>query len=430
MTKHITILGFLFLAFTLKAQEVPKPAAAQSRMIILKGGRIHTGDGKIIENGAIAFNKGIITKVGSASDEAFQTSDANIIDVKDKEIYPGLIALASNIGLIEIGAVRATNDKAEVGNMNPNARTVIAYNTDSRVTPTIRFNGVLAAQIIPEGGRISGTSAVVQLDAWNWEDALLKEDGIWLNWPSMYSYSGWWAEPGSYEKNKDYPAQTREIASFLQEAKSYSLKDKPAEINLKFESMRHLFDGKYKLYINVGSAKEMLEAIDLCESFGIKPVLHGAYDSYLIADLLAKKQIEVILNKEHALPSRIDDDIEQNYKTPAILEKAGVKYCIGLEGYYETRNLAFQAGTAVAQGLDKEKALASITKNAAEILGMGDKMGTLESGKWANILVCKGDLLDMKGNILEHAFIQGREISLENKQKELFEKFSDKYGIK
>jgi hypothetical protein len=193
--------------------------------------------------------------------------------------------------------------------------------------------------------------------------------------------------------------------------------------------MRPLFAGKANMYIRVDAAKEMLEAIAFAEEMGIKPVLVGAYDSWQIADVLAKKNIPVILDKCHALPSRQDDDIEQNYKTPGILQKAGVLFAISIAGSWETRNLAFEAGTASAYGLTKEEALAAISANTAKILGLGNSLGTLEVGKSATLLINNGDLLNMNSSKPEMAFIQGRKISLGNKQKDLFDKFSAKYGL-
>ena len=193
----------------------------------------------MIENSVLVFDKGKIIEITTV-DKFTNSLQAIIIDAKNKEVYPGAIAPVTTIGLQEVEAVRATNDVREVGLMNANVRSAIAYNTDSRVTPTIRTNGILTAQIVPEGGRISGTSSIAQLDAWNWEDAMMKDDGVWLNFPNMYSYSGWWAEPGSYEKNKEYDNQVIEINDFLEEAKAYTYKENPLPSNLKYEAMTRM----------------------------------------------------------------------------------------------------------------------------------------------------------------------------------------------
>lgn len=408
------------------AQDVPMPAPAQKEAITLQGGRLHVGNGLVIEKSTIIFESG---KIIGASNFNSNTK-GRVIDVSGKDIYPGLIATSSELGLVEIEAVRSTRDVNEVGLINSNVRASIAYNTDSRTTPTVRFNGVLTSQVTPNSGRISGTSSVMQMDAWNWEDALMKDDGVWIDFPNLFSYTGWWAEPGSFEKNKEYDNQLNELKSFLLESKAYCEKKDPLPINLKYGAMRGVFSGAMNLYIRAGGIKEMKSAISMCEELGIKPVLVGADDAYLMADELASKKISVILDKCHSLPSRTDDDIQQNYKTPTILQKAGVLFCISISGSWQTRNLAFEAGTAAAFGLTKEEALATITSNPAKILKMDNKIGTIEIGKNATLLVCEGDIMDMRTNKIEFAFIEGREISLGNKQLDLFHKFAAKYEIK
>jgi len=424
---QLTYLLLILLFTTIcKAQDVPTPGAKQSETITLQGGRLHVGNGTVIEKSTVIFDNGMIIAAGPYT----TATKGKVIDVTGQDIYPGLIATGTELGLVEIEAVRATRDANEVGLINPNVRTAIAYNTDSRTTPTVRFNGILTAQVAPNSGRISGTSSVMQMDAWNWEDALIKEDGVWIDFPNLYSYTGWWAEPGRFEKNKEYDNQLNELRSFLMESKAYLQTKNPSPINLKYEAMRGVFSGTENLYIRANGIKEMQASIALCEELMIKPVLVGAYDAYLMADELARKQIPVILDKCHALPSRTDDDIQQNYKTPAILQKAGVLYCISINGSWQQRNLAFEAGTAAAFGLTKEQALEAITANAAKILKIDSKIGTIEVGKKATLLICKGDLLDMRTNQLSAAYIDGRMISLGNKQIDLFKKFADKYGIK
>jgi imidazolonepropionase-like amidohydrolase len=412
-----------------QAPDVPAPAAAQQGKIYLTNATIHTGNGQVLQNATIGFENGKIT-VLDASASVKPEADSKVIDCTGKQIYPGLVATNTTIGLSEIEAVRATNDNAEVGSLNPDVRAIVAYNTDSRVTPTLRSNGVLYAQVVPQGGRLSGTSAVVQLDAWNWEDAAVKpEDGIVLNWPSMFRYKGWWAEQPGYELNKDYDKDVTEIKDFFKEAKAYSEEASHEKTNLRFEAMKGLFDKKRNLYVSVNYVKEMLHAIAFAEELGINVVLTGAKDSYLIADELARKKIPVILNKCHDLPSYDDDDIQQPYKTPAILQKAGVLYAISIEGFWQERNLAFEAGTAATYGLSKEEALQAITHNPAKILNLDAHIGSLEKGKTASIIISTGDVLDMKTSNIAYAFIEGRQIDLSNKQKALYEKFAKKYGL-
>ncbi len=420
--RQIILLCFILCILRSIAQtpDVPAPAPAQSEKTYLLNATIHIGNGKVLHNATIGFDNGKIVLLEENIN--FKTDQTGkMIDCTGKDIYPGIIATNTTLGIDEIEAARATNDYAEAGAYNSDARAIISYNTDSRVTPTLRSNGVLYAQVAPQGNWISGTSAVVQLDAWNWEDAAVKsEDGIFMGWPSMFK---------GIEANKEYDKQATELKDYFKDAKSYFEAGKHEKINLRFEAMRGLFDKSKNLYVSVSYVKEMLAVISFAEEAGVNLVLVGAKDAYLIADILAQKKIPVILNKCHDLPSYDDDDIQQPYKTPGVLQKAGVLYCISIGGFWQSRNLMFEAGTATIYGLTKEEALQAITSNAAKILKIDDHIGTLEKGKDASLIVSSGDVLDMKTSKIERAFINGRQIDLSNKQKALYEKFSKKYGI-
>ncbi len=416
--------------FSFAQSDVPAPAPKQAKSIYLTHATIHTGTGKVLQNATIGFDNGKITVL--EENPSFKTDETmgRVIDCTGKHIYPGIIAANTKVGLDEIEAVRATNDYAEVGNYNPDSRAIIAYNTDSRVTPTVRSNGILFAQSTPAYGTVSGTSAVVQLDAWNWEDALVREDGIWLNWPSMVTRGGWWAEPAPATMNKDYDKQVNAMKDYFREAKSYNDAGAHDKTNLRFEAMRGLFNQSKSIYVNVDRAKEMQHAIAFASEFGLRLVISGGEESWMIADELVKNKVAVILGKTHELPGSADADIDQPFKTPAVLQKAGVLFCLSIPGgFWQQRNLMFNAGTAVAYGLSKEEALASITSSAAKILGVDAQIGSLEKGKSASLIVSSGDVLDMRTSNIEYAFIDGRQIDLNNKQKELNAKFSKKYGL-
>lgn len=413
------------------AQETISPVAAQKETIALTNATIHVGNGQVINNGTVIFNNGKITEVGTTA----TVTGARVIDCKGKHIYPGLILSSSQLGLIEINNIRATIDATEIGEMNPGIRSLVAYNTDSKVINTLRTNGILLANIVPSGGIISGSSSVVQLDAWNWEDAAYKMDGgIHFHMPSLLNRGSrrfFGAQASNTDPVKAGLNRIEEVKNFLREAKAYLAQTKHDNTNLKFEAVKGLFDKKQKLFIHCNIVKEMLLAIDIAKEFEFDVVLVGAVDSWQIADILKKNNIAVILNQLHDLPAMIDDDIDQPFKTPAMLQKAGVLYCINdNDGNSRYRNLPFNAGTATAYGLSKEEALSAITLNAATILGIADKTGSIETGKDANIVVSEGDILDMRTNIIDHAFIQGRQIVLNNKQMQLAEKYEKKYGIK
>ena len=433
MKKIIFYISCLFTITNVFGQETMKPAGAQNETIALTNATIHVGNGQVILNGTVVLKNGKITEVGSNA----SVIGAKVIDCNGKHIYPGLILTASQLGLIEVSSVRATIDAAEIGEMNPSIRSIVAYNTDSKVINTLRTNGILLANIIPAGGIISGSSSVVQLDAWNWEDAAYKTDvGIHFRMPSLLNRmggrrGGFGVQPTIVDPVKRGLEQIENVKVFFREAKAYLGESRHENTNLKFEAVKGLFDKKQKLFIHCNIVKEMLLAVDIAKEFGFEVVLVGAVDSWQIADVLKENNIAVILNQLHDLPAMMDDDIDQSFKTPAMLQRSGVLFTINDDdGNTRYRNLPFNAGTASAYGLTKEEALTSITLNAAKILGIDDKTGSIEKGKDANIVICEGDILDMKSNIVTHAFIQGREINLDNKQKQLFEKYKYKYGIK
>jgi imidazolonepropionase-like amidohydrolase len=416
---------------TVTAQETVYPAPAQKETIVLTNATIHVGNGQVIENGSVVITNGKITEVGTAV-----TASGKMIDCKGKHIYPGLILTSTHMGLVEVESVRATSDANELGEINPSIRSIVAYNTDSKITNTLRPNGILLANVIPDGGLISGSSTVVQLDAWNWEDAAYKMDnGIHFNMPSLLARprgrGGFGGGGQQSDPVKTGLEQIEKVKAFFREAKGYLAEASHDNTNLKYEATKGLFTKKQKLFIHCNIVKEMLLAVDFVKEFGFDVVLVGAMDSWQIADILKQNNMAVILNEMHSLPAMVDDDVDQPYKTPALLQKAGVLFSINYaDDNTRNRNMPFNAGTAVAYGLSKEEALAAITLNAAKILGIDDKTGSIEKGKDANIVVSEGDILDMKGNTITYAFIQGRQLNLDNKQKQLFEKYKYKYGIK
>ncbi len=405
----------------------PTPAPKQSEPILISGGTIHVGNGQVLENHFILVKDGKIESV-VAQTVGQSFSGYKMIDAKGKHIYPGFIAPISSLGLVEIESIRATIDQAEVGDFNPNARAIIAYNTDSEVPPTVRGNGVLTAQIIPLGGIVSGQSSIVQLDAWNWEDAAVKTDeGVFLNWPSAYSNSGWWAEPGDVRRNERYNEQVAGLEKLFSEAAAYAKKTNSEEKNLRFEAMKGLFDGSKKLYVNASYAKAITEAVIFAKKFKLTPVISGGEDAYMVADFLKTNNVPVIINRLQSLPQRVDDDYDQSYKNALLLQKAGVLCCLSMDGGWQQRNLPFQGGQAVGTGMAYEDAVKMLTLNTAQILGLDKTTGSIEQGKDATLFISEGDALDMKTNQLTYALIQGRTISLDDKQKQLYRRFQEKY---
>jgi imidazolonepropionase-like amidohydrolase len=424
------IFALLMLAsLGLNAQETMHPSPAQTKKIVISGGTLHIGNGQVIENGTLSIEKGKI-KIETAA----VTGDVERIDATGKHVYPGIIAPNTNMGLVEVSSTKSTADFDELGDMNPSVRSIVAYNTDSKVINTVRSNGVLLAQIVPQGGLISGSSTVVQLDAWNWEDAAYALDnGIHMTFPALINRPMQMRRRGADSDPVKLGLERIEQGRvFFREAKAYLQEKTHTATNLKFEATRGLFDRTKTLYVHCDLVKEMLVAIDFAKEFNFKLVIAGGTDSYMIADILAANNVAVILHEPHALPATDDDAVDQPYKTGAQLQKAGVLFSIcqdSGDGYTQIRNLPFLAGTMSTYGLTKEEALAAITLNPAKIMGIADRTGSLENGKDANIVISTGDILDMKSSVVTHAFIQGRAINLDNKHSQLFNRYKYKYGL-
>ncbi|HTJ51682.1 MAG TPA: amidohydrolase family protein [Cyclobacteriaceae bacterium] len=431
MKKFITLTISVFTLTSLAFGQVPKPASPQTKPIAITGAIAHIGNGNVIQNSIITFDNGKLTLVADASTSSIDASKFEIINASGKHVYPGFILPDSDLGLQEISAVRSTRDVNETGSYNPNVRSIISYNTDSELIPTLRYNGILLAQTTPIGGIISGTSSVIELDGWNWEDAVYKtDDGVHLNWPAFYQSPRWWMGETQIKKNEKYDEQIRELSNFLAEAKAYA-QSAPEATNLKLEAMKGLFDGSKVIYMRASLAKEIMSAIQLAQQVGIKKiVLKDGEESYLVKEFLSENHIPVVLANVHRLPISNDEDVDMPYKLPAVLTKAGVMVSLSYNGLQNSRNLPFFAGTASAYGLSKEEALQLITLNAAKIIGIDSSCGTLEVGKDANLFISTGDALDMRTNNVENAFIAGRKLNLDGKQQLLYNRFKEKYGQK
>jgi imidazolonepropionase-like amidohydrolase len=421
-----SILFFLLIGNSFAQQT---PASKQTTAFSIEGATAHLGDGTVIDDSLIMFADGKITFVGSAKMKIARMG--TVINAKGKHVYPGFIAANSTLGLGEIDAVKASVDFREIGTMNPHIRSLIAYNAESKVIESMRPNGVLIGQITPRGGRISGTSSIVQFDAWNWEDAAMKiDDGVHMNWPSSVTFGRWWlGEDPSAKPNKKYAKSIADLVDYINSAKNY-LDGKKSPKNLELEALEGVLNGSKKLFIHTHGEKEITDAVHFATKFGLNLVLVGGDNAYKVADLLVKNKVPVILERSHRIPSGDDSDYDLSYRLAKLLLDKGIVVAVGMDGAMErmnTRNLPFYVGTYAAYGIDKEEALKMITSNAAKILGIDDTVGTLAVGKDATLFISKGDALDMRGNILSHAFIQGRNLSLETHQTKLWKRYSNKY---
>jgi len=395
----------------------------------------HIGNGKVIQTSIVIVKDDKIESVFEAKGFKINLSSFDtVIDLSGKHIYPALINTNNILGLHDAEAVRATRDFAEVGFYNPHIRALIAFNTDNIIIPTVKTNGVLYTQCTPRGGIISGSSSIMALEGWNWEDAVLKaDDGIHLNFPKM-AEKKWSEEDGlSTSANKKYTEEINDLSSFFADALAYNITAAHTEQNKRFEAMRPIFSGKANLYLHVDKVKDMISAINFAKKFNIKKlVIVGGKESHKITSFLKSNNVAVMLNRVNDLPDRNDDDIDIIYSLPYLLQKDSVLFCLQLEGDMEamqSRNLPFNAGSGVAYGLTKEQALTSVSLNAAKVLGVDVLLGSIEVGKLASLVVSDGDILDIRSNSVVLAYIAGKSVTLTNRQTELFLKYKNKYKV-
>jgi hypothetical protein len=385
-----------------------------------------------LENGTVVFIGGKITAVGKSADINIDKKGYEVIDVTGKQVYPGLIFPNTSLGLVEIGnGVDVAMDNREIGDLNPNVRAIVAYNTDSQVIPVIRSNGILIAQIVPVSPLLPGTSSVVQLDAWNWEDAAYKTDnGIQLVSPRK-SLSG--RRGGDYSRftmagSNNYDKNVEALEEIFTDAVAYAAVVKPENTNLRQEALKGLFNGTKILFISSTEPKSIIAAVSFAKRYGVEKIVLSDADEtvWTVKDFLKESDIPVLLADPLSLPRYDYSDTRKPFKLAGMFHKEGI--LVGLTYSNQAYgNLPFAAGETVAYGLTKEEALQTITLNSAKILGIDDKTGSIEVGKDANIVVSTGDILDMSTNNIEYAFITGRNVSLDNKHKQLYKRFQSRY---
>lgn len=430
MRRLQTILTFAALAAcsSIALGAVPNPAPPQGRAIALVGGTIHTIEGPEIPNGTIVFSGGKITALGAS---VTVPADAERIDITGKHVYPSLIDASTNIGLTEIGSIRATNDASETGSINPNVKAQVAVNPESEIIPVTRSNGVLIALSSPSGGVISGTSALLRLDGWTWEDLTHTAPiAMHLNWPRMRPFTAWWNQDSDETQLERRDTQLKAVRQAFADARTYMTAKKSGttvEYDSRWEAMIPVLEGRIPVMVESDDIQQIQAVVAFAEAEKIKIIIRGGYDAPLCAELLKKNGIPVIVDGIHRLPTREDEAYDTPFTVPERLRAAGIKYCVaGGGGASNVRNLPYHAATAASFGLPLDEALKAITLYPAQILGTVDRLGSLAVGKDATLFVADGDILSIPTRV-ERAFIDGRTIDLSDKQKVLWEKYKEKY---
>ncbi len=430
---HLVALVLLFVvACAATANAGPEiPGAPQRRPIALVGGTVHTVSGETLVGGTLVFDNGRITAVGKKTSIP---AGAEQIDVAGKHVYPGLLDAYTQLGLIEIGAVRATNDYHEAGQINPNVKAQVAVNPDSELIPVTRSNGVLLALTAPMGGLIAGRSAVLELDGWTWEDMTLRGDiGLHVSWPNMSPVTEWWMEQSAKQQMEARDKALENLRQSFDDARAYwksrTAPQSRQPVDARWEAMIPVLEGRLPLIVAADEAQQIQAAVAFAAAQQVKLILYGGYDAPYCADLLKQYDVPVIVAGTYRLPLRRGDDYDAPFTLPQRLRQAGIKFCIASgdrTNASNVRNLPYDAANAVAFGLSQDEALKAITLYPAQVLGVADRVGSLEPGKDATLFIADGDILETATHV-EAAYIQGRAVDLSDRHKRLWQKYQEKY---
>jgi imidazolonepropionase-like amidohydrolase len=376
----------------------------------LVGGTIHPVTSEPIVNGTLVFDESGILGVGA---DVAVPEGATHLDCQGQHIYPSFVAAYSQIGLVEISAVQATDDRAEMGTFNPNVSAHKAFNPDSELIPVTRSNGVLLALAAPVGGLFSGQSSLMKLSGWTWEEMLLRPQvAMHVDWP----------------RARDDGSEVQRITKLIEDARAYkSARDADENLtpfDIRWESMQPMLAGKQPLMVQADELVEIQSAVAFAAEHKLKLIIFGGYDAPRCAALLKAHNVPVIVSSVHRLPLRRDDPYDASYTLPNRLREAGVQYCIAGDSNDSSnlRNLPYHAATAAAYGLPADEALKAVTLYPAQILGVADLAGSLEAGKAATIIVADGNPLETPTQITS-AYVDGKPVDLNDRHKTLYQRF-------
>ena len=414
---------------------VASPAWAQvgSSAIVIRGATVHTLAGDPIESGTVVMQGGRITAVGS---DVSVPDGARVIDAQGLHVYPGMFDAVSRLGLTEIGQVTVTSDMSELGEFNPHLLAMTAVHPASEIIPVTRAVGVTHTVATPtgQGGGIGGQGSLMHLDGWTVEEMVIEPSiDMVLNWPSLGGGRRGFGGGGRFrgprrpfsEIKEQYDEQVREIESWLEAARHYAQAlegGSAVRRDMKLEALGKVVSGELPFLVNANTERAINDAIDFAERNDVRIIIAGGRDAWKVRERLADENIPVILGATQALPSGEDDGYDQAYANPGQLYEAGVKFAFATFNASNSRTLPFEAAMGVPYGLPLEAALRAVTINAAEILGVDDRLGTIENGKIANVIVTTGDPLSIQTEV-RYVFIKGEMIDMQNKHRALYEKY-------
>lgn len=418
------------------AQAAPQVLKADARAYAIRGAKIVTLAGAPIERGTVLIENGRIKAVGA---DVAVPAGVEVLDASGLEVYPGLFDSVSQLGLTEIDAVAATNDETDVGGFNPQLVAATAVHPPSEHIPVARANGLTHAISVPGLGSgqavIAGQASAIHLNGWTVEEMLIgKSVALSVNWPTIGRSGGGGGGPAGRrtrsftEAKQEYDTAIRDFEGWLERARRYQQATAKGgasvavDRDLKLEALVPVVKGELPLLVSANAARDIRNAVEFCEKQKLKIIIAGGADAYTLTDFLAKKGVPVILGPTQALPGREDDPYDLRNTTPGVLAKAGVKFALATFNSADSRTLPYEIGNAVSYGLPHEEALKAITLYPAQIFGLGDRLGSIEVGKLANLIVTTGDPLEYRTDV-RYVFINGQPASLENKHHQLYEKW-------
>lgn len=426
MTFAAVLTALLVLRPAMAGEEIP--GAPQRTPIAFVNGTVHTVKGGTLERATVVAVDGRITAVGT---DVVPPAGARVIDCTGKHVYPGFITPSTTLGLTELDAVRATRDMAEVGTVNPNARAETAYNPDSELLPTVRSNGILLAGVMPVGGTVSGTASLMRLDGWTREDiAVLPRAGLVIQWPAMDVSTSPWERRSPDEQQKAITDNVRELYTLFREAQAYATlvgEGDTSVRDIRLEAMRAAVRTSMPVFVHASTRRQIEAALDFRRTFDLRMVLVGADAAPMVLDDLKSAGVPIIIDRVHSLPERDEDPYDAPYTLPATLAAAGIPFAFSDDGAWQQRNLPFHAGTAMAFGLAEADAERALTLWPAMMYGVDSTYGALAVGYSATLFVCRGNALDALTNVVDQAFIDGREVDLSNRHRRLARKYRERY---
>ncbi len=422
------LLALVFLA-------AARPMHAET--LLFRAAVVHTIARGDVANGEVLVKDGKITLIG----RDLPTEGATVVELKGLHLYPGIIAPNTSLGLVEIGAVRASVDTTEVGAFTPDVQSWIAINPDSEMIPVARANGITHALVVPSGGTVPGQSGLITLAGWGIEGMTAKRPvAMHLDWPNMglvttpkeqFRDSSKWKSPE--DQAKERRKKLKEIEDFFDEANAYTKARTATAKDFRphpaWEAMLPVVRGELPVFVHAEELRQIKAALHWATNRNQRIVIVGGRDAALAADALAKTKTPVIFEHVFTLPPRDSDAHDVHFRAAGQLQKAGVTLAFGLNlgdwGASGLRNLPYSAAQAAAHGLPEAEALKSITLYPAQILGVSDRLGSIEQGKEASLIATDGPLLDIRSNV-KRMWIAGKETSLESRHTRLYEKYRNR----